>query len=351
MFGLLTILFTFAVDDLNHSKVVLQPVDIVASGGLYPLGSVHQIESDGGRLFLRSLTETRVLVTDRHGKVLQEIGRAGNGPGEWGGTGIQAMAIFKGEIWGIGTHRLTLNGFKGGDFLNSIDGYGLQPGHQGATSNVFAVSPDLIVVPSPFRTDHLALAFSKDGQSMGQIGTPLIEEKDMVTSNPFANDTMWHYRAGKWFALFKFFPVVAVFDKDLKNQTFFNLEHPWVAETFAYISDDHGPNIALPLFSDFKMFRNHLYAMCRGRLLQINLVDMTVESVTSFIGRGTDFGPIAGKSVSLPNFSFLDDGTLYLAHPMQLWHHDLWQVPSAALPHLNQTRHLDPGATQTLKVP
>ena len=336
MLGFFSFLLLFADPILDVHQVVLQPIDIQHKGNAYPLHAIHQIESDGQRLFLRSLNETRVLVVDRMGRIQQEIGRDGNGPGEWGATGIQALALFRDELWGFGTHRLTLNGYEGVRLLKSFDAYDIRAGHQGTTSNVFAVSETSIAVASPFGTNHLAVVYAKSGQSHHPVGTRLIEEKDLLEDNPFANDTMWLFDGHRWYALFKFYPVIAIFDKAFEKQTFYNLDHPWIAKAFAFVSDDHGPDIILPLFSDFKMFRNQLFLMCRDGLLQMDPKDMTVLSVTRFLGEGPDFESIAGKPLTLPYFSFLEDGTLVLAHPMLLWNHDLWQVPESELSHLRR---------------
>lgn len=334
MLGIWSILFFISASGQSPVEVQIQPLDMESKGHLFPLRAIHQLETDGERLFVRSMQDARVLVLNKRGQILFEMGRKGNGPGEWGSTGIQAMALSENELWGFGTHRMRVNTFRDGQFQGSFDISELRPGHQGATSNVFGISQTHIAVPSAFQTDYLAIVYSKAGTRLGKVGTPLVEEKDLLAEQPFANDTMWIYAKDHWYALFKFYPVIAVFDKYFKKQSFFNLDHPFISQAFGFISEDHGPDIILPLFSDVKFFANHLYLMCMNGMLQLDLNTLEVTSLTRFIGKGPHFGEAEGKPLTLPFFSFLNDGTLVLAHPMALWQHDLWTVPKAALSHL-----------------
>ena len=235
-----------------------------------------------------------------------------------------AIALGDGELWGYGTHNRTMNGYRNQVFTGGFSIDKVTPGLFGTTSNTFGVSQKHLVVPSPFRTSFLAEIFSKTGESLGPLGEPLETNPEILKRNPVVNDTLWQHHGNSWLALFKFFPVLAVFDRNFQPVTQIGLNDPWIDTGFKKLISEGFDSSIPPLFSDFKIFENRIYLMCRGKLLQLDAKTGETLSRTTFFGEGLDFGKVAGEPLSFPFFTFLADGSLVLAHPMLLWNHDLW---------------------------
>ena len=325
MFLIIWYALVLSTEATNH-RLELEAMDIQFNGEAYPVSSIDQIESGGNRLYLRSMKMPEILEIDEQGRLIRIIGRGGHGPGEWGSGGVQAIALFNSELWGVGTHSKTLNGFVDGRYKQEVFIDRVTLGRVTATSNVFAVSDQHIVIPSPFKTKFLAEIFDKNGKYQGQLGESLENDPGLLRENPVINDSLWIFHDGFWYGLFKFFPVINVFDQKFNHHAQWSIDHAWINTSLAHIMDGSPEHLNVPLFSDFKAFKGNLYLMCRGKLIQFSLTQKRVTAVAGFFGKGQNFGPVEGKPLTLQSFAFLEDGSLVLAHPLLLWEHDLWKV-------------------------
>lgn len=326
MFVVMVLLASLSLSQPMVHSGMLQPIDLHQQGTRFFMKSIDQLESSGGQVFLRSISTLEVIEIDAAGKVLNLLGRSGSGPGEWGSQGVIAITLYKHELWGYGLHSHLLNGYENNRLFKSIDISAVRPSRHHATSNVFGISEHHIVLPSSLGQRYLAEVYDKNGNHLGHAGELGEDNSAALQQNPFANDTMWLAFEHKWFAVFKFLPLIAIYDRQFELEGYLNLNHPWIHEAYATIIESSESHSQPPLFSDVKIYKRRLYAMCRGRLVGFNLKTGGVETMVEFIGKGADFGVVANKPLSLQYFCFLADGTLLLAHPMLLWNHDLWKV-------------------------
>jgi len=315
-------------------RLPLKPLDFQQEAVDFYMPSINQIESDGELIYIRSLQFPEILAIDPAGNVAWRIGGQGGHPSEFPG-GVLAMAVDGPRVWAIDTGRRFVRLFEHGDYRQSfrLDSYNVSFAYP--NGNRFAAAGERVVVPAHPDTGALAAVYRADGGLVRSAGELVPFTEDLVENAPGINDSFWLRYGDQWLSLHKFFPLAVFYDKDFNILRQTRLEHPIIDQGLAAIYDFQ-PNARMRtapiLFSDAEVFRGELYALCAGRLLQIDPARGKVKSVSAFYGEGPDFETVEQPFVWLHLFTFLDDGTLVLAHPAMMWNHDLW---TAKLPFLN----------------
>lgn len=315
-------------------RVFLKPLDFHEGEITAYLASIHQIESDGKRLYFRGGSESQILITDLSGRALGVLGGEGGHPSEFGPTGVLALAVDAGTVSGIDKGLRFVRFYEDDRFHSylNLDSYNSRAAH--ATSNIYAFSKDHVVVPA-LDPKHLAIAYQREGKKRQPVGEPLDMGGDLKNKIEL-NATLWCYQDGLWYAVHKLFPMVTVFDRKFQMVNQFQIRHKVTDAYISYLTDfqpNENFSKALPLVTDVKWFRDSLFLMVQGKLFQVDPKTGTVASITFFYGKGEDFGPADGHKVTLPFFTFSNDGVLFAAHPALLWNHDFWY---ARLPFMDE---------------
>ncbi len=296
----------------------------------YYLERYHQMVIQGDMLYLRAQDHPQIIGI--HTKTSQgtRIGSMGEGPGEFR-TGASMMAVVENQIWAVDfgkTDRIThyVNGrYKGAIPIDSMAPFIPSDGLS------LAVSDREVIAPVSPRTGHLAMAYGFDG-SKTSIGSIPFDKKDgdLVFRIPYVNQTIWHFGGdGFWYAAFPYAPMIYKFNRKFEKVGHFSIEHPVLSKHMNRIMEfepKRPGDRCITLVSDVKWFRNRLYVMSSGYLMQLNPNSGDLLSITRFsIKDPSDSGP--GLKV-FPLFAFRDDGTIFLGHPVcfELSGHDMYQL-------------------------
>jgi len=310
----------------EHYRLELKPLDI--EGGLH-LPSIDQIESDGQRLYLRSMQGVEILVVSPEGKQLKAIGGRGGHPGELGEVGAIAMSVQGNRLWAVDTEGKRARLYVEGRYETSfpLKEWLFRIGD--ATTNAFAFSDDRVLLPAPPNASYLGAALNFDGATVKRVGEVPPFATDILDNPERVNAVYWLRHEEAWWSVHKFMPIATRYGKDFRQTDLFQLASPIVDDMFDRVAAfEPTPHRAspTPVFTDTKIFRNRLYVMSGGRLHQIDMATGKTMAIASFYGTGPDFAQVTLPQVTLFSFAFLDDGSLVLAHPAMLWNHDLWRV-------------------------
>ncbi len=310
------------------ARVPLQPFDFRQPGEV-PLSAISQMESERGRLYLRSFRDSQIAVIDADGNLVTLLGGDGGHPSEFNGQGVLALAVNGADLWAIGFERRQVRRFTGGQFKTSfrLASYNAFIGHP--TSNVFAASDRYVVTPAHPETGHLAAVYQTDGKLVKHVGELLPFDEATARRLPGINDTFWLRDGENWLSVHKFFPMATRYDGDFRQTAQFEIrteEINQLSEKILDFAPNERFNTPNALITDAKIHKGRLFLMIAGRLHETDLADGAVRSITAFYGEGEDFAAVTNPYVTLFFFAFLDDDTLALAHPGMLWNHPLWKA-------------------------
>jgi len=288
---------------------------------------LNQIESDGKRIYVSDNATTHVLIIDKNGSFLAAIGEGGEGP-EGLGRGVFSIAVEDGYFWVSDWQRKALHFY---DLEKHLARFEIPHTRQmTVTANPFAFSlktGELVFQANP-RTRHMGSVFDFDGNHLRDIGELPPISRELFLAHPYVHQTMWVRGGTRWYALFKSFPTLVVFDHNFEEINRFHLEGPEITyyqERFQEHLENHdnrpgnnGFKTPQPFFTDFKWFQGKLYTLSHGTLYQIYPETGAVFSRTRF---RTSEGPTTFFFVT-----FLNDQTIILGHPAMIRDHDLWKV-------------------------
>lgn len=313
-----------------ESRLELQPLDFQGDLVDHYIPTISQIESNGTHLFIRSSRHTSILVLDREGRMVETLGGRGEHPMEFGFSGVLAIAVNGKDLWGLDMGRARARHFHEGTYQNSFRLKSFNTLFTMPTSNVFAFSETQVVIPANARDQGLANVYSYNGDLLGTAGE-LLPFPEELTRNVIAmNDAFWLRNGGQWFSIHKFYPIVTTYDDNFQTINQYEIHTPYTSQRLDGIRNfqkTERVNVPNVVFTDAKFHKGDLYLMCMGRLHRIQTATGKVKSITAFYGTGPDFGEVAGKSIYINFFCFLDNGRLIIAHPQMMWNHDLWYVP------------------------
>ena len=313
-------------------RAEIEPIDLRMEKVQAYFSGAHQIATDGKRLFLRSVTDTEILVAAPDGLILATFGGKGHHPAEFGDIGVIAMAVDGGKVMAIDANFIrartfNLDGAYQSSFL--IKPY-FRLGHLPTASNVFAFSDQYTVIPTDQNSGHLAAVYDAKGQFVKYIGELLDLGGGPEFHIPGINETLWLHEGKHWYAIHKYLAMVTVFDEDFAMVTQYQIQTARAQEMQEYVlgfqPDEHA-NVPTPILSDAQVWHGDLYILCGGWLHQLSPQDGQVKSVTTFMGKGEAFRDLPVPYVIFYTFAILDNGGLILGHHAQMWDHDLWRAP------------------------
>ncbi len=325
------LLLTWAIHAGAQHKVFIQPMDFQDDAEPRSFTSeIMQIEARGERLLIRSLSG-RLIEIDRHGRYTSTIG-----PAEVGDEGYQQLSGF--AVWGDRIAALNTDKsvflFDKDEFHSQFNAkrFAAYYAFPMLNANRFGFDGARVILPAPRQTGWAAQVYDGDGRLLEGFGEPPSFEDALIRANPAVGASFWTWDGALWHCLFKFKPILRQYDADLNLVAELELASDEIAECEAGLSrltpQQRARKHAIPPhFTDFKIFRGRLYAMCRGALLQIDADTGKTLQSWRFFGNGPDFEHMPpGQRLTLPLFAFLPDGKLILAHPALMWNHDLWRA-------------------------
>jgi len=288
---------------------------------------LNQIESDGERIYVSDNTTPHVLVIDKDGTFLAALGEPGEGP-KGLGRGVFSIAVDAGHIWASDWQRKTLHFY---DLEGHLARFDVPRTRQMTlTANPFAFSlekGELVFQANP-RTRKMGSVFDFDGNHLRDLGDLPPINRELFLAHPFVHQTMWVRGETRWYAIFKSFPTIVVFDHDFEEVNRFHLEGPeinYFQDRFEKHLKNHdnrpgrkGFRTSPPFFTDFKWFQGKLYTLSHGTLYQIDPEKGKILSRTRF---RTPEGPTNFVFVT-----FLADQTVILGHPVMIRDHDMWKA-------------------------
>ncbi len=299
---------------------------------------IYRIDTNGKELFILLRNEPGVIQIDAQGRFIRRIGRLGNGPGELGRYGCEAMAVEGQAVWLLKASYTDLFYFESGEFLQQFKVDSFQLPSQSWPPN-FAFSQDDVVLQVYPRTQKLAGVYGYGGERRRYVGDILPIEIEFLRTNPALNNTYWDRDGDRWHCLFAYRPIWRVFDKDFELVKEFHIHGPEI-EAFEekYLKNKKDPNFSMPKphFTDFKVIGGFAYLLSDSALYQMDLESGKTLNRVYFFGKGYEFekhGTTPVDRLHFDAFAVLDSGTLVLANAGEIWGHDLWQVQ---LPFLNK---------------
>ncbi len=334
---MIVLLFLMCADwEQSVYKVKLEPFDLVEDeAGASFLTGVHQLESGGELLYIRDKRASHILAVNRDGQVVRVIGRKGGGPGEFKGR-VTAFAVHGPALWAIGDRGQRATYFEGGAHVLDFKLKGYNIDAVGPDARPFGFTNEYVLVQAHPSTRHLAALYGYDGELRRYVGDIAPIDVEALRKNPALNDTFWRTDGKRWFCLFKYRPFLLVFDRAFNQLAEFELTGPEIErrnEAFAEFKPKRKTNMPNYFFTDFKIHRGKLYALCSPALYQIDPDTGETLNRTYFFGEGEDFGAVEGSPLAMFHMAFLDDDSLVLGHPILPWNHDMWKV---RLPYLEK---------------
>ena len=316
--------------DLEIHRIKVQPLDFqneaVYPGREFYLNHISHISTDGKRLYLSSDQNHQAVVIDLDGNVLYTLGKEGSGPGEFN-QGIAGLAVRGDTVWVLDGGWRHIHRFVRGTFQTSLRLKSRYVVHF-LGANIFDFREEEVVVPCSARTKGLAMVYQEKKKPV-VVG-------EAILSNEFLtgiNDTMWRYHNGKWYCLFKFFPMINVFDHRftlIESHQFDYVDYPAYQEVSEKDTSKRFTHFP-PLFSDFQIYQDFLYVLSfsiselESTLNKIDLQQPKVTARAVFRGEGPDFANVPPpKILAFDKFAILDNGTVVLSSNSIAWSHDLW---------------------------
>ncbi len=329
------VLFPFYASAQDRYRQELRALDFRKSGQPYFFNGIHQIATDGRRLFLRSYGDTNILITNSRAEFIATLGGKGNHPSEFGDLGVMAMAVQGNRLMAIDSNAIRARTFVDDAYQSSfrLKSY-YRLGRLPTSSNLFAFSESEAVIPaSPFE-GHLAALYDERGQFVRYVGEMIPVDDRLNALFAGMNETLWLRHENRWLSIHKFIPLVTIYDGSFHVVTQYQVSSSLVQEMFdkviGFQPGGHG-NIPTPILTDAQIFRGDLYVLGGGWLHQLELETGKVKSITNFYGTGEEFSQVTAPYLTLYTFALLDSGQLILGHHAQMWDHDLW---TADLPFL-----------------
>jgi len=313
-------------------RLAVTPLDIAETDvGFYP-ESIHQLEVLDGKILIRNYGQASVLALEPDGTPTHTIGGPGGHPSEMGG-GVLALAVGERHLWALDAERKRVRLFRDNRYHTSfpIERYNVHFAYP--TSNVFAGTEEVVVVPTHPETGFLATAFAADGTMLRHVGRLPVETTAVRETIPGADDTFWLTDGHRWLAIHKFYPLVSLFDDQFELVGRFQPDSPIIAKSRDRV-DGFAPSpergLPMPVFTDAKLHDGALYLMSTGHLHRIDWHTGTVEAIYAFYGEGEDFVEVTAPFLTLFSFALLPGHRVVLGHPAMLWNHDLWttRLPS-----------------------
>ena len=327
-----TIFPLLAIPQTAH-QVTITPLDLEPKArGM--LSVISQIETSGKNIYLRSNQDPAIVIVNLKGQLTGRLGGAGYDPHQFGEIGIAALAVEGDRLWAIDMDLRSLRLFENGIFQSHFPLPTFSAHYGGPSNNLFAFSDNKLVVPNHMDTKTLAAVYHTDGTFQRTIGEPLEFAGDHGHLDWGLNETFWFKFAKGWLSVHKNFPVVSLFQEDFTAGSQFQISSSIIEERLRALWERRErPAFPIPVFTDAKVIQNNLFLLCDGYLHKIDLKTQKLESITSF-HREKRESEIGGSRLTLFFFTFLDDGTCLLAHPVRLVGHDLWvaKVPKNKIP-------------------
>ncbi|MDJ0841727.1 MAG: hypothetical protein QNK37_34810 [Acidobacteriota bacterium] len=319
----LSLLFSLPVFSIEPQRLQLQPLDLKDA---HPNG-IHQLESNGRHIYIRSSRQSEVFVVDLAGELVHTLGGTGEHPAEFGKHGVVAMALWDRHLWGIDGSLKRVRLFHEGRYVTSfpLPNYNLYFGYP--AGNAFAGNSEVVLVPAHPDTGFLAAAFHRDGTLLRHVGERPAATRALAETLPGIDDTFWLHDGTSWFAVHKYYPMVTVFNDQFEPILRFDVDSPVtrrLLERIEHFQPDAQNNLPMPVFTDVKHRNGKLYLMSWGRLHQLDAATGKLQAVYVFYGRGPEFAQVTAPFVTLFNFTLLNDRKLVLGHPAMPWDHDLW---------------------------
>ena len=238
------------------------------------------------------------------------------------------MSVYRGQIWALDTgKRDRLQLFERNQFSKTLHTDSQQIRLIGGNSNVFAHNAQHVVFPCHPRTGHLAIAYGADNRrkSVGAILFDREHDLELLRRIPAMNDTLWRYRNGFWYAVFKFQPILLTFDAHFNQVASFHLKSTFLDEKTAETIDfepEKGRSFAPRIISDFKLTDRHLFLTCQSYLHQFDLKTGSLRRLYTF--RRESLKPAEGyPGLGFSPFAVTDSGRIFLVGNPD-WGHDLW---------------------------
>ncbi|MDJ0836338.1 MAG: 6-bladed beta-propeller [Acidobacteriota bacterium] len=324
MFSLLLILYFSA--DIH--KVVIQPFPFEDEQNPETfIQKLRQVDAAGGLIYIRDRMDPRILVINRRGKFVRRIGRPGPGPGELGRQSI-SIGVRDYGLWAVHGNMNSLLYYENGELLHRfrIQNYNRQGGlHR--NPKTLAFTRDAVVIPVEADYQVMAAVYGYDGEVKRFIPTAFSDQQ-LYRQNPAVNDAYWAEADETWYCLFKYQPLLMVFDRNFQVIAQHQLEGEEIdlhVEQYRNHRRKNKFDIPPPLFYDFKVFNGMVYTLCRGMLYRINPRTGKTLSRAGFFGKGPRFKTIPGR-LWLYYFAFPDEDTVLLGAVNDSWSHWLWQA-------------------------
>ncbi len=310
-------------------KVDLMPFDLAEhESGASFINGVYQLETDGELIYIRDKGEPRIVVVDRTGKFVRVIGGRGGGPGEFKHS-VTAFAIDGPALWAVGDRGHRAAYFEQGEPLVDFRLKGYNVDAIGPDARPFGFTNEYVLIQAHPVTRHLAAVYGYDGELKRFVGDIAPIDLAVLRKNPAFNDTFWKYDRARWYCLFKYRPVLQVYDQSFNQLADFELQGPEIEhrnEAFENFKKERPSQMPIYHFTDLKVFRGKVFAISPPALYQIDPETGETLSRTYFYGKGPNFARVAGMPLTMFHMAFLNDGTVVLGHPALPWEHDLWKV-------------------------
>ena len=268
---------------------------------------ILQIESHSNNLFLRTPLNKFIIIIDKKGNVKTTIGPENSKLVPHPQEPI-SFALFNSKLMLLHEDKKTITKYIGKklDSEYKLKSYYIE---SNKTSNAFFFNNENIVVQATPRSRALGSIMNNQGVHQITVGKILPIDPEILRSNPATNDTLIRGNEQMIFLLWKYRPIMSIYDINGNHIEDIELEIPPLEKI----------EITSPLFYDFKFVNNSFFILCQnGKLYKYNYDNRTITESSYEIN---------GNKVRFRSFAFTESGDLFLGHPYLKWGHDLWYVP------------------------
>lgn len=314
-------------------RLKVEPIDFTADSARAGEGIPHtpkRAAASGGVLYVSSPQDGYMAVMDPSGKVHKKLGRRGDGPGEFR-SGLIGLSAYGGSVFAFARAAPDrLLHFKNLTFENELTIESHNLSLAGLNTNRFGVSADHVVMPAHPATGALAFAYSRTDETHRPVGDLMYNRTDqgMLAKNPAVNDTNWTFADGQWLALFRYLPLIQVFDASFNQTSAIQLEHPRLRWCENFLADAKPLSLAFPrpLFHDMAYRDGYLYLLAPATLFRVSLAAGAIDRIYTFYGAGPAFENHDADMQLHFKFIAMLPGNEVLLGPGFIWDHDVWKV-------------------------
>lgn len=311
-------------------RLSLHPLDFaVDTNDATLITGINQLQTDGEFIYVNPLNEPWILKLNMDGTFVCALGGPGRGPQELGSYGPTAIAVHGNEIMVLDSAKKTMHRFRDCAHAGTFPLPRYQIHRPSRSASPFVFDDRGILIQTSPRNRALAAHYSQDGELWHYVGEIFPIDVTVLRELPDLNDTLWAADDSFYYCVFKYRPIMRVFDRNFELVNTFRLDGPEIRKLEQNRQEPLPKYLSQrpPLFTDFQEHGPHLYGIIDGALYQFEKTTGKTTAIGRFYGEGPHFENLdinRDMPLKLIHFCITPSGLVILSEGVFLWDHDLW---------------------------